>query len=94
MDVETGMRQVDEAVRNNVGAQNYDEGTESEYRQVLKEVESIAGGGAVEDVVRWISGEVRGEESLPSKNAVEERAAQICRDYDEEIPSSSRLANA
>lgn len=94
MNVETGMGQIREAIANTVGTQNYDDTTEGSYRQTLEEVESIAGGSAVEEVVGWVSGEVRGEEAIPSESAVKERAAQICRDHDADIPSSSRLANA
>lgn len=94
MDVETGMRQVDEAIQNTVGTQNYSDEERTAYRGAMDEVESIAGGDAVEDLVGWLSGQIREDESLPAGDAVEERAAQICRDHGEEIPSESRLANA
>jgi hypothetical protein len=94
MDVETGMRQIHEAVQNTVGTQNYGEETETAYRRAIEEVERLADGSAVEDLVGWVSNAIREGESLPAPGTVDERAAEICRERGAEIPPESRLADA
>lgn len=89
MDVETALREIDEAHRKHVGG-DYDE-TRDAYGETLSEVESLAGGGAVEDVTRYVAGYLRDNEEEPPVGAVEAEAAEAVRDRGGEVPDESRL---
>ena len=90
MDVETALRQIDEAHQKHVGG-GYDE-TREAYGETLSEVESLAGGEAVEDVMRYVAGYIRDNEDRPPVGTVEAEAAEAVRDHGGEVPDDSRLA--
>lgn len=93
MKVKTGLMEVDEAVEKHVGTRNYDDRRKA-YGEAMQEVATVGGESLVDNLVRWISREVRQKKRLPSESDVTRRAAQICREYRVEIPDESPLADA
>jgi hypothetical protein len=92
MKVETGLMEVDEAVEKHVGTRNYEDRREA-YGSAMREVASVGGESLVDNLVRWLSGEVREKKRLPSEPEVNRAAARICREYRVEIPDGSPLAD-
>lgn len=92
MDVETAVREVDEAVTKHIGGD--DEPFLASLRAAFEAVDTAAGGDAVEDLTGFVAGYVRDEEERPAPATVDERAAEIVREHGEEIPEGSYLQNA
>lgn len=92
MDVETALREVDEAVAKEIGGE--DDAFREALRTALKAVDSAAGGDAVEDLTRFVAGHVREHEERPAPTTVDKRAAEIVREHGEELPEDSYLQNA
>lgn len=91
MDVDTAVREVDEAVAKEIGGE--DEAFRESLRAALSTVEAAAGGDAVADLTRFVAGHVRGEAERPDPAAVDERAAEIVREHGAELPENSYLRN-
>ncbi|WP_435117778.1 hypothetical protein [Halolamina sp. C58] len=91
MDVDTAVREVDEAVAKEIGGE--DEGFRESLRAALSTVEAAAGGDAVADLTRFVAGHVREEAERPAPRAVDERAAEIVREHGAELPENSYLRN-
>ncbi|MFB6221997.1 MAG: hypothetical protein ABEH90_11230 [Halolamina sp.] len=91
MDSDTAVREIDEAVHKHVGGE--DEGFRAACEAALSEVESVAGGDAVDDLTRFIDGYVREHEERPQIVEVDERAAEIVREHGESLPPDSYLQN-
>lgn len=92
MDVETALREIDEANHKHVGDE-YDD-RRDEYREALEAAADLAGGDAVDDVTRFIAGHIREEGEHPSVDEVDEHAAEAVRDHGGEVPVDSRLGPA
>jgi hypothetical protein len=93
MKVKIGLMEVDEAVEKHVGTRNYEDRRRA-YGKAMQEVATVGGESLVDNLVRWISGEVRQKKRLPSAADVNRQAARICREYRVEIPDESPLADA
>ena len=93
MDVETALREIDEAEHKHVGSEDYDE-RHAEYEDTFAEVERLGGGDAVADLTRWVDEYVREEGSLPAVGVVDKHAARILEDHGVEIPLDSHLEPA
>lgn len=92
MDVEIAVREVDEAVAKEIGGE--DAAFRESLRAALEAVDDDAGGGAVEDLTRYVAGYVRDESERPAPATVDQRAADIVREHDESVSADSYLANA
>lgn len=92
MDVETAIREIDEAIHKHLGGT--DEAFRESLRRALSAVDDAAGGAAVEDLTRFVDGHVREHEERPDPVAVDERAAEIVREHGEDLPADSYLRNA
>lgn len=92
MDVDTAVREVDEAVAKEIGGE--DEAFRESLRTALSAVDRAAGGDAVEDLTGYVAGYVRDKEARPAPADVDERAADIIREHGEEVPEDSYLQNA
>jgi hypothetical protein len=91
MDVEVALREVDEAVNKHAGTREW-QTQRAVVERTLREVNRLAGGEAVEDLVRWLGEEVRAEGPRPRSELIEHRAAELVRERDHEIPDDSPLA--
>lgn len=92
MDVETALRQIDEANNKHVGGRDDYEPQRESYREALEEVERLAGGSAVEDLAGKVAEYIRGNEERPSASKVREDAAEIIERSGESVPDDSPLA--
>lgn len=73
MNVETALREIDEAEHTHVGSEGYDQ-RRAEYETTFQEVDRIGGGDAVADLTRWLDEYVREEDALPSIGLVDKQA--------------------
>ncbi|MFD1527422.1 hypothetical protein [Halolamina salina] len=92
MDVDTAVREVDEAVATEIGGE--DAAFRESLRVALSTVDAAAGGDAVADLTRFVAGHVRETAERPAPAVVDERAAEIVREHDAELPEDSYLRNA
>lgn len=92
MDVETALSEVDEAIAKEIGEE--EEGFREALRAAMSAVHEAAGGAALEDLTRFVAGHVREYGSRPDPAAVDERAAEVVREHDAELPENSYLQNA
>lgn len=92
MDVETALSEVDEAITKEIGEE--DEGFREGLRAAMSAVHEAAGGAAVEDFTRFVAGHVREHADRPAPAVVDQRAAEVVREHDAELPENSYLRNA
>ncbi|MBP1986144.1 hypothetical protein [Halolamina salifodinae] len=92
MDVDTAIKEVDEAITKEIGEK--DEGFHEGLRAALSAVNEAAGGAAVEDLTSFVAGHVREHADRPAPVAVDQRAAEVVREHDAELPENSYLRNA
>lgn len=93
MDVESALREIDEANSKHVGDDGYDAQRE-EYRLTLEEVGELADEDAMLQVVRYVDEYIRAREERPAAGEVDRKAAEVVRERDVEIPIDSHLAPA
>jgi hypothetical protein len=103
MDVDTALREIDEAEAKYVGSKDYERKRE-EYRRTFAELHRVATeadasadvdpGKVVADLTRWVSERIREEESLPPIGSVDRRASELLAAHDVDIPAESHLAPA
>ncbi|GAB3414471.1 hypothetical protein GCM10027435_09450 [Haloparvum alkalitolerans] len=93
MDVETALREIDEANAKHVGEEGY-ERLREEYERGLREVDGIAGGAAVEELCRHLAGHIRHHGDRPPVPVADLYAAAAVRAVGGEVPAESFLANA
>jgi len=92
MDVETALREIDEANAKHVGAGEEYEAIREEYERVFDEVDRIADGEGVEELLRHIDQHIRYHESRPSNVIVTNYAVAACREVGEGVPEESWIA--
>ena len=93
MEIETALREIDEANAKHVGEEGY-ERLREEYERGLREVDGLAGGAAVEELCRHLAGHIRHHGERPPVPVAALYAAAAVRAVGEEIPAGSFLANA
>ena len=93
MDVDTALREVDEAVAKHVGTGTYDV-RRDEYERTLREAERVGDEGVVADLARWLGTYVREEEELPTVDEFDRRAASLLADGGHDVPAESHLAES
>ena len=92
MDVETALRQIDEANGKHVGGEGYERQREA-YASTLREVDRIGGEEAVEELTTWICTFIREEGSRPTGDEVDDRAAERLDEAGHDVPSDSGLGD-
>lgn len=92
MDVETALREIDEANAKHVGAGETYEAIREEYERVFDEVDRIADGEGVEELLRHVDEHIRYHESRPSTAIVTNYAIAACREVGKGVPEESWFA--
>lgn len=91
MNVQTALRQIDEANAKHFSVGEEYDRVRDDYERVLEEVDRIAGGTAVEKVLKQVSEHIRNHESRPSEAIVADYAVAACREVGTEVPDESWL---
>ncbi|WP_435128247.1 hypothetical protein [Halobaculum sp. D14] len=90
MDVETALREIDEANSKHVGSETYERQRE-EYEQTLREVNRIGDAETVEELTKWICAFIRDEEERPSIGRVDKQASDRLEAAGYDVPLESHL---
>ena len=85
MDVQTALREVDEATGKHVGSGADDERRDT-YRMAFEEVEELGGGAAVEELLGHVASHVRDEEERPGPAAIDRYARAALESTDTDVP--------
>lgn len=93
MDVETALREIDEANAKHVGGGEEYERIRTEYEEVFEEIDRIADGEGVEELLRHVAEHIRYHESRPSVTVVTNYAIAACREVGQGVPEASWLAS-
>ncbi|XVH30607.1 hypothetical protein ACNS7O_09375 [Haloferacaceae archaeon DSL9] len=91
MDVETALRQIDEANNKHVGPEGYDE-DRAAYERTFSEVEEIGDGDALEELVGRVAMKIREADERPDPEAVETDAVDVLTEKNIDIPEGSPLS--
>lgn len=85
MNVESALREIDEANSEHNTTTGYEEDRAS-YERVLRSTHEAGGGAAVEAVLKFVAGRIRDGEGRPNVEDVRERAVAFLRGRGHEVP--------